>query len=310
MPLLQLIRWQNLLIIFLTQLLVWICVISHVEPRVLNFPNFCYITLSTMLIAAAGYIINDYFDNNIDAINKPEKVVLGRTIPRKQAIIYHSVLNGIALLLAGYVAFTAHHLEWLLVQISCTLLLWYYSVKFKKQLITGNVLVALLTALTIITLIIYEPRLHYFLAGMIFEETGSGTSLLNPAWLLMFYAAFAFLLSWMREVVKDMEDLKGDADQGCVTMPVKWGLSGAGRFTQSLGTITALCLVGSGVRLLYSDKIIMGIYLLVIVTPALIAWNISINRKFTVEYYHKASQRLKIIMVLGLLSLIANLFVS
>ncbi|MFI5196348.1 MAG: geranylgeranylglycerol-phosphate geranylgeranyltransferase [Chitinophagales bacterium] len=310
MPWLQLIRWHNLLIIFLTQFLVWVCVILPIKPEVLNLVNFCCITLSAMLIAAAGYIINDYFDNKIDAVNKPGKVVLGKTIPRKQAIIYHSVLNAIALLLAGYVAWRAGHYEWLLIQVGCTLLLWYYSVKFKRQLITGNIVVALLTSLTIITLIIYEPGLHRFFNDPVFERTGSGVYQLNRSWLLIGYAIFAFLLTWMREIVKDMEDMKGDSDQGCVTMPIKWGLSAAARFTQVLGIITVICLLTFGIRLLHSDRQIIGYCLLIVVTPPLIIWIITLNRKYTKEHYHNASRKLKIIMVLGLCSLIVNLLLS
>lgn len=310
MPWLQLIRWKNLLIILITQLLVWVCVVLPLGPEVLNIINFCCLALSTLFIAAAGYIINDYFDNKIDAINKPEKVVLGKTIPRKQAILSHSVLNVIALILAATVAVQAHHFEWLLVQVLCTILLWYYSTKFKRQLITGNIVVALLTSLTVLTLIIYEPKLHYFLKGRIFEETEDGVYLLNPAWLLVFYALFAFLLTWMREIVKDMEDIKGDADQGCVTLPVKYGLSAAARFTRILGVVTVVFLLVCGTRLLNSNSRSMGGYLLIVVMPALIVWLINLNKKYTTQHYHSASQRLKIIMVLGISSLIINIIAS
>src|ERR1017187_3266318 len=98
MPWLRLIRWKNLLIIFLTQFLAWWCVVLPATPRVLNLVNFFCLSLSTMLIAAAGYIINDYFDVKIDSINKPAKMVLETAIPRKQAIISHTALNIIALI--------------------------------------------------------------------------------------------------------------------------------------------------------------------------------------------------------------------
>jgi 4-hydroxybenzoate polyprenyltransferase len=307
MPLLQLIRWQNLLIIFLTQLLVWACVVLPVGPQVLTFLNFADLTLSTILIAAAGYIINDYFDNKIDAINKPERVVLGKNIPRKKAILYHSVLNAVALFLAAYVAIRAHHYEWLLLQAGCTLLLWFYSTRFKRQLIIGNIVVALLTSLTIITLVVYEPRLDGFMSDPVFTKSSSAPDQLNLSWLLVFYSAFAFLLTWMREVVKDMEDIKGDADQDCVTMPIKWGLSTAAHFVQALGVITTLFLIGSGIRLLYSDCALMGYYILLVLTPFLIIWLTRLNKKYTTEHYHKASQQLKIIMILGILSLVVNL---
>src|ERR1700722_9395935 len=100
MALLRLIRWKNLLIIFLTQFLAWRCIIT---PQIFGLNsglsfffstvNFLFLSLSTVLIAAAGYIINDYFDIKIDTINKPEKVVLGKAIERKKAIILHTTLN-------------------------------------------------------------------------------------------------------------------------------------------------------------------------------------------------------------------------
>ena len=160
MPWLQLIRWQNLLIIFLTQLLAWAFVVLPCSPCILGPVNFLCIALSTLLIAAAGYIINDYFDIRIDTINRPDKVVLEKAIPRKQAIIAHTLLNVIALLLAGYVAAQAHHYEWLLLQAGCTLLLWFYSTDLKKQYLSGNIAVSLLAALTILILLGYEPALH------------------------------------------------------------------------------------------------------------------------------------------------------
>jgi len=124
MPWLQLIRWKNLLIVFLTQFLAWWCVILPGMPVVLTPLHFLLLSLSTVLIAAAGYIINDYFDIKIDTINKPEKVVLEKIIPRKQAIIAHSLLNVVALILAGYVAAQAHHYEWLLLH-AAALVLFY-----------------------------------------------------------------------------------------------------------------------------------------------------------------------------------------
>src|ERR1041384_459546 len=105
---LRLIRWPNLLIIALTQLVAWWCVVLPLQgPHVLTLRNFSLLCISTVLLAAAGYIINDYFDISIDIINKPDKVVLERHIPRKLAVIVHPVLNIIALVLAGVVALPA-----------------------------------------------------------------------------------------------------------------------------------------------------------------------------------------------------------
>lgn len=306
---LKLIRWKNLLIIFLTQLLVWWCVIvpdsKNFEPNaslVSNAQTFLLLTLSTILIAAAGYIINDYFDIKIDVINKPEKVVLERAITLKTAILFHSILNIIALLLAAIVAGRAHHYEWLLLQFSCTVLLWFYSTHFKRQFVIGNFVVALLASLTVIVLVIYKPAIHY----PVYLETSLDYFELNPLWLLGVYTFFAFILTWMREVVKDMEDYKGDAEEGCITMPIKWGLERTAKFTQLLGIISLVVLVISEIALIGTDNIYLQVYIVIALIIPLSLWIKDLNTKATKEHYHKASSRIKWIMVLGVCSLIVH----
>jgi 4-hydroxybenzoate polyprenyltransferase len=300
MPWLRLIRWQNLLIIFFTQLIAWWCIVLPESPQILHFVNFLCLSLSTVLIAAAGYIINDYFDIKIDSINKPEKVVLDNIIPRKQAIISHTVLNIIALLLAAYVAAQAHHFEWLLLQVCSTLLLWFYSTHFKRQYLTGNVVVAVLTSFTIISLFIYEPVLQQEAA---LPAIGSGSSSL-PVWMLMIFAYFAFMLTWMREIVKDMEDLRGDEAEGCVTMPVKKGLSYSTRFTIALSVFAIIPLAVASYTLFRHDfKLLAGYVTVLLVTP-LILWSVFITRGATEQHYNNASHILKLIMILGICSLL------
>src|SRR5215217_6986938 len=191
---LRLIRWNNLLIILLTQLLAWWCVIVPLKrysglmirytetPLLLTPLNFSLVCLSTMLIAAAGYIINDYFDIRIDAINKPDEVILERQIPRRMAIIVHSALN-------------------------------------------------------IIALVLYEPAIKSYLTSSFIIKSSDLGSTINPAYVLYFFCFFAFILTWIREIVKDMEDYKGDAEEGCITMPIQWGLKKTISFTRLLGAI-------------------------------------------------------------------------
>ena len=309
MPWLRLIRWKNLLIIFLTQFLVWGCVILPENPKVLVPFNFLLITVSTMLIAAAGYIINDYFDIKIDFINHPEKVILEKVIPRKQAIISHTVLNVIALFLAAIVAMQAHHLEWLFFQATCTVLLWFYSTHFKRQYVTGNIVVALLTALTIIVLIQYEPNMHRNLQSFSFSG-----ALSTPEWVLCIYAYFAFMLTWMREIVKDMEDHIGDEAAGCVTMPIKRGLGYATRFTIVLAILVISPLVLVSILLFRHQYILPPLYIIGALVLPLILWSVFLYRpapdgKFTVQHYHKASRWLKVIMITGICSLLIYHFI-
>lgn len=305
---LKLVRWQNLVIVFLTQLLAWACVILpmqqySVTPLLLSYHNFLLIGISTVLIAAAGYIINDYFDIKIDIINRPDKVILEKRIPLKLAIVMHSVLNVVGILLAAIVARQGGHYSWLILQLSCTILLWFYSTSFKRQFMTGNLVVALMTSLTIVTLMLYETHLHYYFDQPKFISVSKGL-IPNPVWVLGIYAYFAFMLTWMREIVKDMEDFKGDAQEGCVTMPIKWGLLRSVRFTQALGILTILPLVVGSIKLFNAHWEPLAIYTLVALALPIAVWILYLNTKATTAHYHKASRWLKIIMVAGIGSLI------
>jgi len=292
---LRLIRWQNLAIIAFTQFVVWWCVILPQGPAVLTAGNFAVLMLSTVLIAAAGYIINDYFDIKIDQLNRPGSVVLGSSIARKNAIIAHTILNSVALMPIAWIALRAGHPEWALLQAACTVMLWFYSTTYKRQYVTGNVMVAMLTALTILALYVYEPSLQ------------GKTNL--PVWILAVYAFFAFVLTWMREIVKDMEDMEGDAAEGCVTMPIKNGLAFATRFTAALAVFAALPLAISSILLYRHGYTVMSVYVLVLLALPLLMWTTYLLRgKPITTHYSKCSRALKLIMVLGICALVVHKF--
>jgi 4-hydroxybenzoate polyprenyltransferase len=298
---LRLVRWPNLLIIAFTQIVAWWCMIYPLPGlRVLHVPAFAMLCLSSVFIAAAGYIINDYFDINIDAINKPGKVILERSIPRRLAIIVHSLLNVLAVILAAVIAIPAGHPEWLLVQLLCSVMLWRYSTHWKRQFVIGNMVVALMTALTVVVLIVYEPALKAAAAA-----TSGVPGKPGPTAVLYGFAFFAFLLTWMREIVKDMEDYKGDAAEGCVTMPIRWGLLRSGRFVQALaGVAIVALLLASFMTGSERTGIELKWYADLIVVPALAIWAWKLPAPATVAHYHRASSQLKGIMILGIIALL------
>ncbi len=324
---LRLIRYKNLLIVFFTQLLVWYCLL-YGNTKALNYAYkssqdwipgsygyyispagiFLYILLlstSTVCIAAAGYIINDYFDLKIDLINRPEKMILEKRIPLRSAIIAHTVLNIAGFAMAAVLAWSAGHLEWLIIQLLCTVLLWFYSTHFKRQFIIGNVVVALLTALTIVVLLVYAPGAAFKVnIYPVIISINDVIQLINPVWMLIGYAFFAFMTTWMREIVKDMEDYKGDAEEGCVTMPIKMGLQFSARFTQVLGVITILTLGGVCWYLFVHRFILIGSYFIAAIIAPLVWWCFYLSKANTVQHYGAASKWLKMIMVAGIFSLI------
>lgn len=260
---------------------------------VLNATSFLLLSFSTAMIAAAGYIINDYFDIRIDQINRPQTVVLGKVIPRKWAIIAHTLLNVTAIGMAGRVAMQAEHYSLLLLQLACTGLLWVYSTTYKRRYVSGNIIVATLTALAVLVLYVYEPRMRQL-------------SLQSAdVWILGVFAWFAFVLTWMREVVKDMEDMEGDAANGCITMPISRGLGFATNFTIVLAVIALVPLCVGGIALLLQGHAITGLYVLALLALPLGAWAVWLRRgPAKPQHYSRASRWLKIIMISGIGSLL------
>src|SRR5574343_139113 len=195
----SLIRTGNLLLMMATLSLSYYCLTDYLTLDDLLAPRFLMLGFCVMLTAAAGYIINDYHDINIDLTNKPEKVIIGKDLSRRWAMLLHFSFNSLAFLLGFYL----HPFLGLSI-LMCTIALWLYSVHFKKQFLSGNLLVAALSAFVIIILPLFNPKISNYLV-----------------WA---YALFAFGVSLIREIVKDAEDLRGDAKFNCKTLPIVLGV--------------------------------------------------------------------------------------
>lgn len=191
-------RPKNLFLIALLQCLI-LFQAGDYNYLFFNIYKTLYLLLSTLLIAAAGYIINDYFDVKIDLINKPAKVIIGNKIPRRWAIIIHVTLTSIGLGCAWLV-----NLPTFIISIVCALLLYLYSAAFKKQFLIGNLVIALLSALSVWICKAYINELYTV--------------------KILAYAAFAALCTFIREVIKDLEDEKGDAVFQSNTLAINLGL--------------------------------------------------------------------------------------
>jgi len=166
---LRLVRWPNLIFIALTQSLFYYCILLACFNNYLNSGKnvlkpgaFWLLCLSSVLIAAAGYIINDYFDLNIDRVNKPEKIVVEKLIKRRWTIVWHWILSGLGILIGFYLSWKLRNIFIGPANLVCVTLLWFYSTTFKKKLIIGNVIISLLTAWVIMVLYLCEFRLHRF----------------------------------------------------------------------------------------------------------------------------------------------------
>jgi 4-hydroxybenzoate polyprenyltransferase len=178
------------------------------------------LTVASVLIAAAGYIINDYFDVDIDQVNKPQKNVVDFIVSRRWAILWHFVLSGAGVLLSLYVSWKTGLWYIVIANLVCVFLLFGYSVSLKQKLLSGNIVISLLAAWVILVLCLSEFRFSF--AG---NTDATSLHAQNEVMKLGFlYAGFAFVTTLIREAIKDMEDFEGDERYGCKTMPIVWGI--------------------------------------------------------------------------------------
>jgi 4-hydroxybenzoate polyprenyltransferase len=211
---LKMIRWPNLVFIVITQLLFYYCVCLTLYPEG-PYIRITSLIFASVFIAAAGYIINDYFDLNIDQVNKPSQNVINTFISRRWAIVWHLTLSLAGILITGY-AVGLHKWYIILANFAAVLLLWFYSTSLKRKPLIGNILISVLTAWTILILFFAQVPL----AGAVQSDERT-IKFFRVAFL---YAGFAFIISLIREAVKDVEDMEGDRRYGCRTFPIIAGI--------------------------------------------------------------------------------------
>jgi 4-hydroxybenzoate polyprenyltransferase len=301
----NLIRFNNLVVIALTMLVTRYCMIQpilavrHPDMQLqLSHTDFFLLIISTLLIAAAGYIINDYFDVKTDRINKPEKLYIDNGVKRRLAIVIHTIFNVLGFAIGVYVAHKANNIFLCSIQFISITALWFYSTHLKRQVLNGNILVAALSALVPLLVLFFEMPLleHKFL------ESIKSFSFLYLS--VCSFALFAFLLSLVREIIKDIEDLKGDYETGCRTMPIVWGVKAAKAIVAGLISNILLLQLFIFYKLYKQHFSILLIYLFVFVFVPLILLIWKLYKSQQKQEYHTLSKWVKYIMLTGVLSTI------
>lgn len=298
----RLIRSLNLLFIVLTQFLFQYCIVipslqaAGISP-ILSPLRFALLVLASVTIAAAGYIINDYFDINIDEVNKPERMVVDKVINRRWAIAWHFILSITGILLT-MLALPVRD-KWYLVlgNIFCVVMLWFYSTTFKRKLLIGNIAISILTAWTIL--------LIFFSKVSVSDAFGAAhpgqPKLFRFAFL---YAGFAFIISLIREAVKDIEDMPGDARYGCRTMPIVWGANAAKVYI-AVWMIILISMLGIvQVYVLQFQWWWAVVYCILMIIVPLLYIFLKLFKASSVQEYHKLSSWTKLVMFTGILSMI------
>lgn len=342
---LKLIRIENLLIIAATQYLFEYFVINkifffpnvqlYVEYAVQGFrpPDNLYfgaqlspflfflLSLSTVMIAAAGYIINDYFDVKTDRINKPYRIVIDRGIKRRVAMGAHTVINIIGISLGFYVGYKCGNIMLGLIHVFTATLLWFYSTNFKKMFFIGNITVALMTALVPIVVAVYEAHLQKIRIqdfSLIYPMYNGFLSKYEidfnkPLYFAFVFAVFAFLSNLMREIVKDMEDFVGDMETGGRTVPVMLGYTATKNIVHGINVFTIILLGAAATRFAITDDdfvwykldknpdYLSAGYLTVLLVIPLIIFSFMLRRSDTPRKYRRAGMFLKFVMLAGIM---------
>ena len=297
----RLIRWPNLLFIILAQGLFQYCIYEPLFPVSAEETNlhFYLILITSLFIAAGGYIINDYFDVNIDQINRPRKVVVGSFISRRWVIFWHLIFSLLGVYICTiafpFTSFWHIHLSNLLT----ILLLWFYSTNFKKNFLIGNIVIAVLTAWSIA--VVYFSKFTFL---ELINPPANNLALLSFFKLMLVYCSFAFVLTLVRETLKDMEDMEGDEKFGCKTMPIVWGLKPTKVYIAVwLVVLIAILLIIQLYVIPFGWWYSILYCLLFVVTPLVIVLK-KLPKSYTSADFRQLSTYIKITMLAGILSMI------
>jgi 4-hydroxybenzoate polyprenyltransferase len=300
--LLRIVRMPNLLMVAATMYMMrWSIIrpilgLYQIELQVSEFAFLCLV-LSTVLITAAGYVINDYHDVKADRINQPGRVVIDSQVSRRTALLLHLFMNLIGVLL-GSLFSLIYHVPWMiLIFAGAPLLLWIYSIRLKHKLLIGNLAVSILTGTVPMLVILFEyPLLARNFSGYTEFFPGGIHALLF--WVGAF-SFFAFITNLLREIIKDAEVVTGDKESGSKTLPICCGYRTTKIFIIALSVLTVLFLGYFFLRYL-TDWISLAYFIVCLTLPFLILVWRTITAS-TPKDYHFLSQLSKIIMLLGLL---------
>jgi 4-hydroxybenzoate polyprenyltransferase and related prenyltransferases len=295
MSILQLVRPINLLLIALTQIFVKFALFSplRAETTLSNF-GFILLVVATLCIAAGGNIINDIYDVEIDRINKPNKVLVGKKVREKVANRWYIVLTVLGVGIGFYLSNAIGRPGFAALFILISALLYLYASYLKGMLVVGNLLISVLVAVSLIIVGLFD-----LLPAITIENQASQLSVFK---IVLAYALFAFLLNFIREIVKDIQDINGDKNGGVNTLPIAIGRKRTTTVVFILGVVTICCVVYYMYLHLYHSQTMVLYFLGLIVGPLLFfvtkAWNASNPTDFAL-----LSKLLKMIMFLGICSL-------
>ncbi|OXA81684.1 geranylgeranylglycerol-phosphate geranylgeranyltransferase [Flavobacterium frigidimaris] len=298
MKYLKLIRYQNLLMLAFMQLLFRYSFLKQQDiPLALTDWQYGLLVLSTVLLAAAGYVINNIFDVASDSINKPNDVIIGKGISETRAYNIYFGLNITGVAIGFYLSNVIMRPGFATIFILIASLLYFYSTTLKQIMLVGNFVVALLLALSVIIIGVFD----------IFPATNADNQaqMASLFSILIDYALFAFMINFIREIVKDIEDVNGDYNQGMNTLPIAIGISRAAKIALGFAIIPfILSLLYINKYFMENDLLIVTLYAFAFVLAPLLYFIVKIFGSKSQKEFHHLSMVLKLILLFGILSIL------
>ncbi len=309
LQILKLLRWPNLVIIIISMMLIQFCVINPllgVEAFYAGMTSleFTLLILATIFITIGGYLINDYFDIDVDRLNKPGKNQVGMKFPVATVQILYWLFTVSGVLLGIILSWMLNQINYSLIFVFSAGLLWFYSERYQCIPLIGNLVVAFLSALSFGLVWLFG---FFALSNdaVAFTTVQASFPLVNK--MVLMYMGFAFITSLFREVTKDMEDAAGDERFGCRTFAVAFGL----KKSKILGVFVALVgLVGSIWFQIFAYRAeffaLFGFFVLIdLLFGWSIFWLLKAENKL---HFKRLSTFIKVLMLLGILSMVLVYF--
>jgi 4-hydroxybenzoate polyprenyltransferase len=288
---LSILRPLNLLIVCITQILLTKFFIKDlINHGVLSWSQIFLLSFITCIIGGSGYVVNDIYDIKIDTINRPDKVLLGKTISPTQAWIYYVALLTLGFVLSVLLAIQTSNLHLIPIYPFAVVLLFLYAKYFKIKGYIGNIIVALMTSFVGIILIVAERN-------VLFENSN-----ILSLKLVLFFCVFAFFINLIREIIKDIEDMDGDRVQGSNSLPLSEGISR----TKIIINVNLFALIIFLLMFLYDlpHKNTYNVISTSFIILLLCVFFFKLNDAMSKSDYKNLSKFLKLIMLSGLIYLI------
>lgn len=291
----NLIRWKNLLLIAVMQILIKYCFLTGFGfQTTLSNSLFYLLVIATISITASGYIINDVIDLKVDAINKPDKIIIQKEISISDAKKLYFLLTSIGIIIGTYLSIKIEKPIFSLYFIGISVLLYLYSKFLKETVLIGNILVSVLLAFSLFIILFFDIPLPINIQQI------NSTILIQQT--IIIYTIGAFLLNFIREIIKDIEDIDGDYNEGLKTFPIVFGRKRARNFAIFLGLIAIFLLVFITLNL-FELKTVTFAYIAIFIIFPLFYFVYRLWNSKTKKQYDFLSKLLKIIVLLGIFSI-------